>query len=52
MNVCDLEKSIFVGNIHSCVTEEILFELFLQVSSSHPSRHSSVQSSKDLLDKT
>ncbi|KAI7795691.1 putative RNA-binding protein 7 [Triplophysa rosa] len=30
MSVSDLEKSIFVGNIHSCVTEEILFELFLQ----------------------
>ncbi|KAK9955797.1 hypothetical protein ABG768_015648 [Culter alburnus] len=26
----DLDKAIFVGNIHSCVTEEILFELFLQ----------------------
>ncbi|XP_056587767.1 LOW QUALITY PROTEIN: RNA binding motif protein 11 [Triplophysa dalaica] len=30
MSVSDLEKSILVGNIHSCVTEEILFELFLQ----------------------
>ncbi|KAK2873190.1 hypothetical protein Q8A67_023087 [Cirrhinus molitorella] len=26
----DLEKTILVGNIHSCVTEEILYELFLQ----------------------
>ncbi|XP_059398616.1 RNA binding motif protein 11 isoform X1 [Carassius carassius] len=26
----DLDKTILVGNIHSCVTEEILFELFLQ----------------------
>jgi len=35
--VRDLDKTILVGNIHSCVTEEILFELFLQVSSSRPS---------------
>ncbi|XP_039533794.1 RNA binding motif protein 11 isoform X2 [Pimephales promelas] len=28
--VRDLDKTILVGNIHSCVTEEILFELFLQ----------------------
>ncbi|XP_016347643.1 RNA binding motif protein 11 [Sinocyclocheilus anshuiensis] len=26
----DLDKTVLVGNIHSCVTEEILFELFLQ----------------------
>ncbi|XP_055035150.2 RNA binding motif protein 11 [Misgurnus anguillicaudatus] len=26
----EVERSIFVGNIHSCVTEEILYELFLQ----------------------
>ncbi|KAF4098151.1 RNA binding motif protein 11 [Onychostoma macrolepis] len=26
----DQDKTILVGNIHSCVTEEILFELFLQ----------------------
>uniref|UniRef100_A0A8C1VS64 RNA binding motif protein 11 n=2 Tax=Cyprinus carpio TaxID=7962 RepID=A0A8C1VS64_CYPCA len=25
-----LDRTILVGNIHSCVTEEILFELFLQ----------------------
>ncbi len=27
----DQEKSIFVGGLHSKVTEEILWELFLQV---------------------
>lgn len=42
MSVSDLEKSIFVGNIHSCVTEEILFELFLQVSSSQSSSYDSL----------
>ncbi|XP_073679979.1 RNA binding motif protein 11 [Garra rufa] len=26
----DLDKTILVGNIHSCVTEDILYELFLQ----------------------
>ncbi|XP_043077341.1 RNA binding motif protein 11 [Puntigrus tetrazona] len=26
----DQDKTVLVGNIHSCVTEEILFELFLQ----------------------
>ncbi len=38
-SMCDRDKTILVGNIHSCVTEEVLFELFLQVSARHHHHH-------------